>query len=150
MIHKIPVELFDQGFQIFSFDVVSLLTNVTLGKTISAIIDKVYKATYINCCAKGSIPTLQKSNVIDCLMRTILEKQIVILSQTSRALFTWRSTYASAYFKMWAFYRDCKLTKITGYWLQELFFSSKIYLLNAVLRDFRTMYRSCISLNYYF
>ena len=48
MIHKIPVELLDQGYQNFSFEVASLLTNVTLGKTISVIIDIVCKGNIID------------------------------------------------------------------------------------------------------
>ena len=47
MIHKIPVELFDQGYRYISLNVASHFTNVSLSKTISVIIDRVYKGNII-------------------------------------------------------------------------------------------------------
>ncbi|XP_066913068.1 uncharacterized protein [Clytia hemisphaerica] len=41
-INQIPKELFDEGFQYVSFDVVSLFTNVPLKKTIDIILKRVY------------------------------------------------------------------------------------------------------------
>ena len=42
MIRNIPPELFDQGYQYFSFDVISF-TNVPLNKTTNIILEQVYK-----------------------------------------------------------------------------------------------------------
>ena len=39
MIHKIPPELFDRGYQYFSFDLTSLFTNVPLDETINIILE---------------------------------------------------------------------------------------------------------------
>ena len=43
MIHKIPLERFDQGYQYFSLEVTSLFTNVLLKKTINIIVGGTYK-----------------------------------------------------------------------------------------------------------
>ncbi|XP_066926566.1 uncharacterized protein [Clytia hemisphaerica] len=42
-IRNIPNELFEQGYVLVSFDVVSLFTNVPLQRTIKIILDRVYK-----------------------------------------------------------------------------------------------------------
>ena len=46
-IEKIPVELFDQGYIYFSFDMTSFFTNISLSKTISVVIDRVHKYNII-------------------------------------------------------------------------------------------------------
>ena len=38
----IPKELFDSGYKLVSFDVISLLTNIPLAKTIDIILKRVY------------------------------------------------------------------------------------------------------------
>ena len=46
-IKAIPDNLFQDGYQFVSFDVKSLFTNVPLDKTISVILDRVYKEKII-------------------------------------------------------------------------------------------------------
>ena len=41
-IKNIPGHLYDEGYQLVSFDVKSLFTNVPLNKTIKVILDRVY------------------------------------------------------------------------------------------------------------
>ena len=41
IIHKIPPELFDQGYRYFSFNVTSLFTNVPLHETINIILERI-------------------------------------------------------------------------------------------------------------
>ena len=48
MINKIPPELFDQGYQYFSFDITLLSTNVPLNKTINIILEQIYKELLVN------------------------------------------------------------------------------------------------------
>ena len=48
MIHKIPPECFDQGYQYFSFDVTSSFTKVPLNKTINIIMEKIYREKLVN------------------------------------------------------------------------------------------------------
>ena len=48
MIHKIPPELFDGGYQYFSFGVTSIFTNVPLNKTINIILERIYKENLAN------------------------------------------------------------------------------------------------------
>ena len=43
MIHKIPLERFDQGYQYFSLEVTSLFTNVLLKKTINITVGWIHK-----------------------------------------------------------------------------------------------------------
>lgn len=47
-IEKIAVELFDQGYIYFSFDMTSFFTNISLSKTISVVIDRVHKYNIID------------------------------------------------------------------------------------------------------
>lgn len=42
-VHKTSVELFDQGYRDFSFDVKSLFTNVSISKIINVMLDRVFK-----------------------------------------------------------------------------------------------------------
>lgn len=42
-VHKTSVELFDQGYRDFSFDVKSLFTNVSISKIINVMLDSVFK-----------------------------------------------------------------------------------------------------------
>ena len=42
-IHQIPENLFEQGYQYVSFDVVSLFTNVPLKRTVNIILKRVYE-----------------------------------------------------------------------------------------------------------
>ena len=42
-IRSIPTHLYDEGYQLVSFDVKSLFTNVPLNKTVQVILDRVYK-----------------------------------------------------------------------------------------------------------
>ena len=41
-IKSIPLKMFEEGYQFVSFDVDSLLTNVSLSKTIGIILDRIY------------------------------------------------------------------------------------------------------------
>ena len=47
-IQKVPVQMFDQGYRYFSFDMASLFTNVSLSETISVVIDRVHKDNIID------------------------------------------------------------------------------------------------------
>ena len=40
---SIPKGVYDNGYNIISFDVVSLFTNVPLGETVDAILERIYK-----------------------------------------------------------------------------------------------------------
>ena len=48
MIHKISLELFDQGHQYFSFDVTSSFTNAIFNKTVKIILERIYKEKLVN------------------------------------------------------------------------------------------------------
>ena len=77
-IHKILVELFDQGYRYFSFDVTSLFANVLLSKTINFIIDRVYKENIIDTKLKKS--TLKKI-IKDCCTKTVFSFDNIIYKQ---------------------------------------------------------------------
>ena len=67
MIHKIPPELFDQGYRHFSFDVTSFFTNVPLNKTINIILKRIYKEKLVNTkLRKNTLKKLRK----DCCIKT--------------------------------------------------------------------------------
>ena len=46
-IHSIPTELFNEGYRYFSFDVISLFTNVLLNKTINIVLHGIYKENLV-------------------------------------------------------------------------------------------------------
>ena len=62
-IRNIPTHLYDEGYQLVSFDVKSLFTNVPLNRTVQVILDRVYK--------EKQIPTnLQKRNLKKLILDT--------------------------------------------------------------------------------
>ena len=67
-IRSIPGHLFDEGYKLISFDVVSLFTNVPLLHTVNIILNKVYSDHLISTTLKK--PTLKKL-VLDCCQKSI-------------------------------------------------------------------------------
>ena len=63
-IKNIPDHLYEEGYQLVSFDVKSLFTNVPLGKTIQVILDRVYKEKLITTTLKKR--TLKKLILDTC------------------------------------------------------------------------------------
>ena len=68
------------------------------------------------------------------VMRTLLEKQIVILSQAYMNLIHMTHVWAS--FKMWTLYGDCKIIRFPDIHSTSISMVQKEYLLNAVLSNF--------------
>ena len=81
MIHKIPLELFDQGHQYFSFDVTSSFTNVIFNKTVKIILERIYKEKLVNTELRKN--TLKKL-VKDCSTKTEFSFHGIICKQKDR------------------------------------------------------------------
>ena len=77
MIHKIPPELFDQGYWYFSFDV-TLFTNIPLKKTVNIILEWIYKEKLVN--TKLQKNTLKKL-IKDCCTKTVFSFNGIIPKQ---------------------------------------------------------------------
>ena len=78
-IHSIPTELFAQGYQYVSFDVVSLFTNVPLKKTIEIILKRVYNDQLVQ--TKLKKRTLKKL-LLDACQKTAFSFNGKIYKQT--------------------------------------------------------------------
>ena len=81
MIHKIPLELFDQGHQYFSFDVTSSFTNVIFNGTVKIILERIYKEKLVNTELRKN--TLKKL-IKDCCTTTEFSFHGIICKQKDR------------------------------------------------------------------
>lgn len=77
-IKAIPQTLYDEGYKLISFDVVSLFTNVPLRKTVNVILDRVYKDKVIQTNLKKR--TLKKL-IIDTCSKTAFSYNNTIYEQ---------------------------------------------------------------------
>ena len=77
-IKGIPQNLYDEGYKLISFDVVSLFTNVPLRKTVNVILDRIYKDKVIQTNLKKR--TLKKL-IIDTCSKTAFSFNDVIYEQ---------------------------------------------------------------------
>ena len=83
MIHKIPPELFDQGYPYFPFDVISLFKNVPMNKTINIILERIYKEKLVNTMLRKN--TLKKL-IKHCSTKSAFYFNGIILKQKERVL----------------------------------------------------------------
>ena len=77
-IRSIPKELFEEGYNFVSFDVVSLFTNVPLNRTINIIFNRVYKKNIIKTKLRKS--TLKKL-IKDTCVKTIFSSNNELFEQ---------------------------------------------------------------------
>ena len=77
-IREIPKELFDEGYRFISFDVESLITSLSLNKTIKIILDRIYNKKLLNTIInKRTMKKLLK----DCCTKNALTFNNVIYEQ---------------------------------------------------------------------
>lgn len=81
-IHKILIELFDQGYRYFSFEMTLLFTNVPLGKTINVILERLYKDNITDTKLKKS--TIKKL-IKDYCTKTVFSFNNIIYKQKDDA-----------------------------------------------------------------
>ena len=74
-IRAIPDHLYEEGYQLVSFDVKSLFTNVPLNKTINVILDRVYKEKLVSTNLKKR--TLKKLIVDTCSKTAFLCDNVI-------------------------------------------------------------------------